>query len=357
MDIDRTFRLFDFHGTTTDTLPTSITVHEGVIMINGEVITRADIIQKLSAIIWSRQTENGRYEHGRVELDSTGIIGRGGVAYCDSNEPNEDEVAESLKKTVWFRVTAVPSLQVVHEETALAAPSATADAIESMEVQPALKEPQVDYMMASNDVHAEKSVDQVIEDIEFTYTMEMDQGLIAPDQDTSLLGKVSTPVKFGNVILKITMPNGPKGIKVLGVSIPHLNRLTEAINNAAPEYRRQFIQEIQKKDPAVQESEFKDSGLIDSLYTSSVVQNEKGQLVAHVRMVNASALAQLADSSNSLGKVFEEALPGTNVSVPLVFQELQFTIQNNFLSAQGAVYEWDPAAKGMLGKWYVPASS
>ncbi|GKT84033.1 hypothetical protein Ct61P_01883 [Colletotrichum tofieldiae] len=58
-------------------IKTRTALYEDIVLINDEVIAKAEIVQKFSAIAWARQLENGRYEHGRVELDSIGLIGRG----------------------------------------------------------------------------------------------------------------------------------------------------------------------------------------------------------------------------------------------------------------------------------------
>ncbi|KAF3912370.1 hypothetical protein AA313_de0207845 [Arthrobotrys entomopaga] len=330
-DINRTYvverRAEENVDGSNDNLPQTINLQEGVISINDNApLDQASIDPKERSLIWTRQVRDDRYEHGILKLDTTGLAGRGAVFYTTEAEADSSQIEGFQKETSYFSVTSRnPTYKVAKAS--------------------------FDGKIADNQLMAEKPAppdeDDTSNDLTFTLQYETAAMTLASDLPTDLR-KIQNPASFGNIIIHTKQVGGSSGLKMVVARIPFLDILRDAFNLTSPDILKDVFAKL-GKDGAVNPDDYQAAAKIESLYEAPVTQDKHGRMVANIRMIDARTLHNAADFNNGLQKTFNTITKQTGLSVPMIFQELEVTISNDFSSAWGQVYEWNPDMKGMMG--------
>ncbi|KAI9154789.1 hypothetical protein HJFPF1_07346 [Paramyrothecium foliicola] len=320
-----------------DAPPKMILLQEGVVCIDDDKpLAQASIDSNARSLMWTRQLGPDKWEHGMLKLDQTGLSGHGAVFFTNEAEPDSSNAEEFRMNAIYFTVAS--------------------QAPDMMAEKPAEK-PEFSAMMVDENVssrHAMVADTQLSvastadSNTDLVYTLQFDGVAMAPTDTLSSSRPLQSATKFGNIIIHTDQIGGPTGMRIPIVKVPFLDRLCQAMNAAAPQLVSEAIAKLKTNGPT-SEGDYQTAQDVKSLYSSSVIQNKDGNMVANVRMFDASALSEMADFSDVFEKTFQAVTNNSNASVPLIFQEMEVTISSDFTTAYGVVYEWNPDCKGMMG--------
>jgi len=305
----------------------SLALHEGVVLVDGKVESRASINPKTRQICWTRESAEHRYEHGFVELVDPGLSGRGCILLSDDPDLQDIPTGGS-RKIISFMVTKVnvqpgkPFHELNHET--VQKPSLTP--------QPA---PPINKLQLAKSLNRLPSTLAVIQD-PGTIDGEDYYDLIV-DKDAWPKGTEkdapTSPTSFGQVAFATYHTDvGAQGLSVPVFTIPLLDQLRDAINKTRAQ-----------------------DTWIGTLYSSVTENDANGNIVGTITLDEAALIGNLADKPSSdspvptLGLTFKEKLNAGALTLPILFQTLVISFDWSFSELQGAAYVHDPNMNGCLG--------
>ncbi|KAJ1324773.1 Hint domain-containing protein [Microdochium nivale] len=356
--------LTDKHGPEGYVLPT-LAVHEGVLLLDDIVVPRVDFDVKGSKIRWSRPLGNELgHEHGSLKLTTQGFLGTGAVFV--SQQGDASKLPETHETIVPFLARATAALSEVADSsgrshatttrppimevpTTFPGPTGTVSAqavpgmISLMAMPPSAPPPSATptaesttpaiVPVAPSSVTTPPAKKNIVNNVShykvFVDTEEWPAGVAK--------AAITASEPMGKIGLGTYHTDGEGGLAIAIVTVPALDQLLADINSTrAPESQ------------------------LKSFYESSSIIGMDGAQLGYVTFTDASAVALMSDNAP---KTQGEPLPTRNltftnvkssVTIPILFQSLEFKVKWNYESLNGALYEFDPSMQGNTGSrhWF-----
>ncbi|KDR76297.1 hypothetical protein GALMADRAFT_140011 [Galerina marginata CBS 339.88] len=305
----------------------SLALHEGVVLVDGKVQTRASIDPIARTIRWTRESAEHGHEHGYVELGDLGLSGCGAIILSDEGDL-EHLPRRGARKLVSFTVTKAnvqigkSSHTLDHRKVRKTHPTAQATPVQApLPAKPLNRLPHslVAVVTETGTIDGEDYYDLIVDN---------DTWAKGTDKDDP-----TNPTTFGQVALATyhTSDDGATGLSVPIITVTHLDQLCDEINKT----RTADTQ-------------------IGALYTSVTEQDTDGNLVGTITFDEAALIAELADKASddaaapTVALTFKTKLNSAFV-LPILFKSLVVGFNWNFSALEGSAYEYDPSMTGCLG--------
>lgn len=214
-----------------------LTIHEGVVVLDGEAQHRALIESDDRTTRWTRPSPSHGYEHGHVNMYNHGLAGSGVVILSDDPDLKDMPQGESLK-CVRFTIAkpninvATPSSSLLHEKNL--APPATLHRSKRGGQTRELALPEPMSLVVPGITDLAPLLSTAVPTLDPDYHDAEDEWDLILDADVWAKGQVKTsaskPVSFGKIVFETYHSGGKTGMPIPIVIIPVLDDLCKAIN-------------------------------------------------------------------------------------------------------------------------------
>ena len=303
----RSFQLIaQSHSRTSEThLLPQITLIDGALMVDGSAQIKTAVDSEQRTVRWSRKLGlQGEYEHGTLQIDSSGLWGSGSVLFCAEEDPstfsNENVVP----------VLAIPS-EAAPDTFLRSDPMRRSFQKQGQGVPFATDEDEGTILFADS------------------YSITYDRSVWPPNTERA---NAVDPISGGTIGYGLS--RSQEGAQLAIVTVPVLDKLRDHLNDQLYDGETKLEPFYRYSNETTPEGKFR--------YTIEMNQS------ALIPFISGSGL----DNIDPFNVSFRDTL-GIDLILPFLFQSFYFEFDPWFENFTGAMYRYDPTMRGMKGNRYV----
>lgn len=342
----------------------SLSIHDGIVSVNGEAQARGAIDKSNRHIRWTRPVPGHGYEHGYVDVNHHGLAGNGVVLLSSSGNLESLPAADSAASKFVRFTASKPGIDVGINNAASTTKRGQNEHRSGVSWAASPRNASLRSMPSKKELRAAASMKNLRTAISHTQQATKPQPLpvsipglelravaASPDDpyidnedswdvlvdqaswpnDTPAPASASKPLAMGSVVFATYHTSGgAQGLPVPIVQVPLLDQLLVDINKFYS-----LMGDAQ----------------LDALYSSTVEVTSKGEQRGTIFLEKSALLHHLADKPagvDELSSLFNVTFKniGSDVTLPLLYQTLGVQLSSDFSSLTGAATEYSGANRG-----------